>query len=113
MRIAGIICECNPIHGGHLYLMREARRQGADAVVCVMSGCFTQRGEAAIADPHTRAHALILGGADAVVELPFPFSCAGAEFFAAAGVEILNRLGVGELWFGSECGDLEIGRAHV
>lgn len=109
MRIAGIICECNPIHGGHLYLMREARRQGADAVVCVMSGCFTQRGEAAMIEPVQRAKMILAeGGADAVFELPYPYSAAGADYFAAAGVSLLDRLGVDELWFGSECGEIEI-----
>lgn len=107
MRSAGIICECNPLHEGHLHLIREARRGGAEAVVCVMSGCFTQRGEAAIADPLSRAEALLHGGADVVLELPFPYSSSGAEFFASAGVSILARLGVGELWFGSESGDLD------
>ena len=71
-----------------------------------MSGCFVQRGEAAILDAHTRAEILLAGGADAVFELPFPYSSAGAEFFAAAGVDILECLGVSELWFGSECGDI-------
>lgn len=108
MKIAGIICECNPLHGGHLYLMREARRHGADGVVCVMSGCFTQRGEAAIAEPRLRAKMILAeGGADAVFELPFPYSAAGAEYFAAAGISLLDRLGVDELWFGSECGENE------
>ncbi len=107
MRIAGIICECNPLHGGHLYLMAEARRSGADAVVCVMSGCFTQRGEAAILEPRVRAKMILdEGGADAVFELPYPYSAAGAEFFAAAGVSLLDRLGADEIWFGSECGDI-------
>ena len=109
MRIAGIICECNPLHSGHLHLMEEARRGGADAVVCVMSGCFTQRGEAAILEPRVRAKMILdEGGADAVFELPYPYSAAGAEFFAAAGVSLLDRLGVDEIWFGSECGDLEL-----
>ena len=106
MRSAGIICECNPFHGGHEYLIRRARQSGADAVICVMSGYFVQRGEAAILDAHSRARALLFGGADAVLELPFPFSAAGAEFFAAAGVKMLSGLGVDELWFGSECGDI-------
>ena len=107
MKIAGIICECNPLHGGHLHLMERARADGADAVVCVMSGCFTQRGEAAVIDPRTRAKMLLeSGGADAVLELPFPYSASGADYFAAAGVSILDRLGVDALWFGSECGDL-------
>lgn len=107
MRVAGIICECNPLHDGHLHLIREARRGGAEVIVCVMSGCFTQRGEAAIAEPLSRAEALLHGGADVVLELPFPYSSSGAEFFASAGVSILARLGVGELWFGSESGSLD------
>lgn len=107
MRAVGIVCECNPIHDGHKYLIKQAKSDGAEAVICVMSGCFTQRGEAAVLDPQTRARMLIDGGADAVLELPFPFSSAGAEFFADAGVSILSRLGVNELWFGSECGSIE------
>lgn len=107
MKTAGIICECNPFHAGHGYLIQEAKRGGADLVIALMSGCFVQRGDAAIADPFSRAALMLQGGADVVLELPFPFSSGGAEFFASAGVEILDRLGVDELWFGSECGDME------
>ncbi|MBQ8432413.1 MAG: nucleotidyltransferase family protein [Clostridia bacterium] len=107
MRTAGIICECNPFHRGHGYLIDQAKASGADAVIALMSGPFVQRGDAAIVDPAARAEILLLGGADAVLELPFPYAAAGAEFFAFAGVEILERLGVDELWFGSECGDLQ------
>ena len=108
MRSAGMICECNPLHEGHLRLLRKAGSDGDAAVICVMSGCFTQRGEAAILEPRARADALLASGADAVLELPFPYSSAGAEFFARAGVSILSRLGVEELWFGSESGDLAL-----
>ena len=108
MKSIGIICECNPFHGGHEYLIRQARESGADCVVAVMSGSFVQRGEPAVADAHLRAKAVLFGGADLVLELPFPYSCAPAEFFAAAGVEILSSLGMEELWFGSECGDVEL-----
>jgi predicted nucleotidyltransferase len=106
MRIAGIVCECNPFHGGHAHLIESARRDGVDTVVCLMSGEFVQRGEAAIVDARVRAEALVRGGADLVLELPFPYSAASAEHFAAAGVKMLDRLGATELWFGSECGDL-------
>ena len=105
MKTAGIICECNPFHSGHRYLIEQARASGADAVVCVMSGYFTQRGDAALVDPYSRAESVIRGGADLVLELPYPYSASSAEFFADAGVNILSRLGVDELWFGSECGD--------
>ena len=108
MKTIGIICECNPYHGGHEYLMEQARASGADAIVCVMSGNFVQRGEAAVLSPHARAEILVSSGADAVVELPFPYAASSAEFFGRAGVEILERLGVDEVWFGSETGDLSI-----
>lgn len=107
IKTAGIICECNPFHAGHRYLMDQARRAGAEAIICLMSGCFTQRGEAAILDPRTRAELLLAGGADAVFELPFPYACGGAEYFAGAGISVLERLGVQSVWFGSECGDLQ------
>lgn len=108
MKSVGVICECNPFHSGHKYLIEQARSGGADAVICVMSGYFTERGEAAIAEPYHRAHALVAGGADLVVELPYPYAASGAEFFADAGVNILSRLGVNVLCFGSECGDLAL-----
>lgn len=107
MRIAGMICECNPLHAGHQYLMEQAKRGGADVLIALMSGCFVERGEPAVADGFVRAKALLAGGADVVLELPFPFSASSAEHFARAGVEILSRLGVHELWFGSECGSIE------
>ena len=106
MRLAGIVCECNPFHDGHRRLLRAAREDGCDVLLCVLSDPFVQRGEPALLDARARAEALLLGGADAVLSLPYPYAAAGAEFFARAGVEILSRLGVGELWFGSECGDL-------
>lgn len=108
MHTIGIICECNPFHGGHQYLIDRAREGGADAIVCVMSGNFVQRGEAAVLSPHARAEILVSSGADAVVELPFPYAASSAEFFGRAGVEILSRLGVDEVWFGSETGDLSL-----
>ena len=108
MKTVGIICECNPYHGGHEYLMQQARASGADAIICVMSGNFVQRGEAAVLSPHARAEILVSSGADAVVELPFPYAASSAEFFGRAGVEILERLGIDEVWFGSETGDLNV-----
>lgn len=110
MRISGVICECNPPHGGHRYLLERA---GADAgaTVAVMSGWLTQRGEPAVLAPRVRAAMLLSMGADAVFDLPFPYAAATGESFAAAGVSMLERLGADELWFGSECGDMEKLRA--
>ena len=55
MVVAGIICEYNPLHKGHRWMMEEVRRQGMNAIVCAMSGNFVQRGEAAVADKFARA----------------------------------------------------------
>ena len=108
-RTSAIICEFNPFHNGHAHLFSEARKRSAENIICIMSGNFVQRGEIAIADKFSRAEAALLSGADLVLELPMPFSAAGAEYFATAGVEIADRLGaVDELIFGSEVGDIEI-----
>ncbi len=107
MKSAGIICEYNPIHTGHAYQIEYAKATGADCVICVMSGNFTQRAETAIADKYTRAETAIAAGADLVLELPFPFSSFSAEYFAKAGVHILSSLGVESLCFGHEIADTQ------
>ena len=73
----GIICEYNPPHKGHAYQIAHLKERYPDStVICVMSGNFVQRGTPAIADKYTRAAAALAIGADAVFELPFPYSCA-------------------------------------
>lgn len=107
MSVIGIVCEFNPFHNGHKYLIDSVKKDG-DTVVCVMSGNFVQRGESAIADKRTRAKTALLCGADLVIELPAAFSIAGAQTFARGAVKILESLGtVDTLVFGSECGDTE------
>lgn len=109
MKTAAIIAEYNPFHNGHKYQIDKLREQlGADtAVIAIMSGNFTQRGELAIADKTVRARAAIDSGVNLVLELPFPYSMSSAEFFAAAGVHIANSIGVVDfLVFGSENGDI-------
>ncbi len=107
MKNFAVICEYNPFHFGHEYHISELKKQGG-SVVCVMSGDFCQRGEAAVQGKYERARAALSGGADLVLELPFPYSAAGAEKFAFGAVNIISRLGFPlELSFGSECGDAE------
>ncbi len=103
MRTVGIICEYNPLHRGHAHLLAQAK--GAETVICVMSGNFVQRGEAAILPPVVRAGMALAAGADLVVELPFPYACSSARYFATAGVRVLHALGCDTLLFGSEQAD--------
>ncbi len=106
MRVAGVVCEFNPFHAGHAYLLARMRETVGDGgiVLCAMSGRFVQRGTPAMADPYLRAHTALVGGADLVVELPFPWSAGSAEAFAAAGVHLLVGMGADTVAFGSECG---------
>lgn len=108
MKTVGIIAEYNPFHNGHQYHIEQARRiTGADAVVCVMSGSFVQRGDCAVADKWTRAHAALLGGADLILELPVYYSLAVAQLFAFGAVATLSALGcVDFLSFGIEADSL-------
>ena len=107
MKICAIICEYNPFHNGHLYQLSAARElSGADAVVCLMSGNFVQRGEAAILEKHIRAKHALLAGADAVLELPALFATSNAELFAKGAVKILSSVpAVSTLCFGAENAD--------
>ncbi|MFT3951631.1 MAG: nucleotidyltransferase family protein [Oscillospiraceae bacterium] len=110
MKIAGIIAEYNPFHRGHQYHIDQTRAAGATHIVAVMSGNVVQRGETALLDKHYRARKAVENGADLVIELPCPFSCASAEVFALAAVQILNALGAGtveQLSFGAETADIE------
>lgn len=108
MNTAGIIVEYNPLHCGHVHLLRETRRLlGPDsAIICVMSGDFVQRGDFALVRRQARAKAAVEEGADLVLELPLQWAVASAERFAAGGVQTLLATGVvTHLAFGSECGD--------
>ena len=105
MTVAGIICEFNPLHSGHAYLMARLRQQGADAVVCAMSGNFVQRGEPALVNKLSRAEMAVACGADLVLELPTPWAMATAETFARGGVTLLAMADCTHIGFGSECGD--------
>ena len=103
MNVFGIICEYNPFHNGHLYHISKARVLGADAVICVMSGNYVQRGDFALFHKSARAETAIRCGADAVIELPLPWAVSSAERFAAGGVSMLGSLGViTHICFGAE-----------
>ena len=108
MNVTGIITEYNPFHNGHLYHLSEAKKNtNADAIICVMSGNFVQRGGPAIIDKWKRAEMALNNGVDLIVELPTYYAVSSAEFFAKGSVSILHHLGVvNNLFFGSECGDV-------
>jgi len=110
MKVLGIIAEYNPFHNGHFYQLKKAKEEtGADYIVAIMSGDFTQRGEAAILDKYSRTKMALACGIDLVIELPVCFAAGSAEFFARSAISHLTRMGIVDtLCFGSECGNLNL-----
>ena len=109
MKTVGIIAEYNPFHNGHKYHLDEVRHQtGADYLIIVMSGDFTQRGIPAVIDKYSRTRMALEARADLVLELPVCYATGSAAWFAEGAVSLLNSLGCVDLVsFGSECGDID------
>lgn len=100
-RLVSIICEYNPFHFGHLHQLKLLQND-FDGIVCILSGDIVQRGTPAVASKYLRAEAALRSGANLVLELPIPYSCASARDFAAAGVHIAECVGSDHLAFGAE-----------
>lgn len=111
MQTVAIICEYNPFHWGHKVQIDSVRAHFPDESVCIialMSGEFVQRGGMAVLSTAQRAEIALELGVDLVLELPFPWSMSGADYFAKGAVTILESLGgIDYLCFGSECGEID------
>lgn len=109
MKTAAVISEYNPFHNGHKYLNTAIKEHCADAVVAVMSGSFTQRGDVAVLSKFSRAKTALENGCDLVIELPSPYAVSNAQVFSKNGVLCADALGcIDYLCFGSECGNTEL-----
>ena len=107
-KVVGIIAEYNPFHNGHSYHIQNTKAQtGADFVVAVMTGNFTQRGNTSVINKWEKAKMALNGDADVVIELPTIYSISSAENFASGAVKILNELGIVDtISFGMEANDV-------
>ena len=105
----GIIAEYNPFHNGHLYQIKKAKElTGADTVIAVMSGNFTQRGETSLVNKFEKTKIALQNEVDMVIELPTIYSISSAENFALGGIKILNEIGnIDYLVFGIEEDNLQ------
>lgn len=105
----GIIAEYNPFHNGHLYQIKKAKElTGADTVIAVMSGNFTQRGETSLVNKFEKTKIALQDEVDMVIELPTIYSISSAENFALGGIKILNEIGnIDYLVFGVEEDNLQ------
>ena len=105
--VLGIIAEYNPFHNGHLYHIQESKKQtGAEYVICVITGNFTQRGDTSLVNKWIKARMCLENGADIVLELPTVYSISSAENFAEGAIKILDSLKIVDtLSFGAETQD--------
>lgn len=109
MKNAGIICEYNPFHNGHLYHIEQTKKAGVTHIIAVMSGNFVQRGDVSVAPKSAKVQAAVDSGADLVLELPTVWALSSAENFAKGAVSILKSTGVTDLLsFGCEYDNINV-----
>ena len=93
MKTCAVICEFNPFHYGHAYILEQARSvSGCDTILGLMSGNFVQRGIPTVINSYARAECAILNGADIILELPAVYATASSDVFAHGAVSILNTI---------------------
>lgn len=107
MKIIGIIAEYNPMHLGHIYQIKQIKKQIPNSIIIVITNsCFTERGEISIINKWDKTKICLDNNVDIVIELPFAFATQSADVFAKGAIEILNKLNIEILAFGSESNDL-------
>lgn len=113
MNTTALIVEYNPFHNGHQYHLNQSKKISKnDNLIVIMSGNFTQRGQAALLDKWARTKEALHCGADLVLELPLIYNIRSAEYFAYYSLLILEKSNlVDSIVFGSESGDIKILKA--
>lgn len=107
MNIIGIIGEYNPIHLGHIYQIKKVKEHFPNSIIILITNsCFTERGEVSILNKWDKTILSLENNIDIVIELPFAFATQSADIFSKGALEILNKLQIDTLAFGSESNDL-------
>ena len=108
MNTIGIICEFNPFHNGHIYLIDKIKEKYKDStIICVMSGNFTQRGDISLINKWDKTKVCLNHNIDLVVELPTYFCAQSADVFSYSAIKILKELKVEKIIFGSESDNVD------
>ena len=108
MKVIGIIAEYNPFHNGHLYQINKIKEKYPDStIIGVVSSSFTQRGDISILNKWDKTQIALDNGLDLVIELPFVYATQSSDIFAKGALEILNKLKIDTLVFGTESDNLD------
>ena len=118
MKIAALIVEYNPFHNGHLRQIQSVRKLvgASGAIIALMSGNFTQRGEISCLDKFTKAKLAVNLGVDLVLELPVQGVLSSADYFAETAISLIQALKFCDyIVCGAECEDVQLlqGIAHA
>ncbi len=103
----GIVCEFNPLHNGHLYLINKVKEMYDEDIIVILGGNFLERGNLSIIEKYDKALLALNHNVSLVVELPFGFATSSSDIFAKGAVKLLNELKVDKIVFGSEEGKLD------
>ena len=108
MKVIGLIAEYNPFHNGHLYQINKIKELYPDSIViAVVSSSFTQRGDISILDKWEKATICLNSNIDIVIELPFVFATQSSDIFAKGAVQLLEKLNIDTLVFGTETDNID------
>ena len=104
----GIICEYNPFHNGHLYHINEIKKKYPDSlIILVLNGYFLQRGEISLISKEDKAKIALKNSIDIVLDLPVLYGTQSADTFTYQAINILNKLSIDKIIFGSESNNIE------
>jgi cytidyltransferase-like protein len=103
----GIVCEFNPLHNGHLYLINKVKEMYDEDIIVILGGNFLERGNLSIIEKYDKALLALNHNVSLVVELPFGFATSSSDIFAKGALKLLNELKVDKIVFGSEEGKLD------
>ena len=108
MKIIGIIAEYNPFHNGHLYQINKIKEKYPDSLLIgVISSSFTQRGDISLINKWDKTKIALDNGLDLVIELPFVYATQSSDIFAKGALNILNKLKIDTLVFGTESDSID------
>ncbi len=109
MNTIGIICEYNPFHNGHKYMIEKIKDLYPESIIIlILNGYFLERGEISILSKEDKTKIALDNKIDLVIELPFVFGSQSADIFANKSIEILNELKINKLVFGSESNNIDL-----
>ena len=104
----GVIAEYNPFHNGHLYHLKQIKKEyQPDILIVVLSTYFTMRGNLSIIPLEKKVEAA-LTEADIIIALPVSLALNSADLFSFYAINELLKLKVNMLNCGSEHGNLAL-----